>query len=344
MPLLPDVQQRYGEPYLVIHRADLHKVLLDRAYKAGVKIILDTFVSIINEAEPSVILGDGTKLTADLIIGADGLKSHARKAVLNGQDVNIRFSPSCVYRTLIPAASLRSNPDLEPLIDHANAIYWVGPQAHVVAYPISNSTMYNFVLCDSSTPSVGLVAKVVPLSELQTRFGDWDPLVRQLIDLVPEPLKWQLAEIEESPTWVSTSGRLVVIGDASHAMVPHLAQGAAMALEDAAALAECVDRAADRTDLPVLMGHFQDIRRDRCYRIQREARELGEMWHIPDGPEQERRDQDMRQASLEDSWSVATSDNPNRWGDAKFQPYLFGYDAFQEAITHLDTHYKQPQR
>ncbi|KIW26457.1 uncharacterized protein PV07_09550 [Cladophialophora immunda] len=342
-PLQPDIEQRYGEPYLLIHRADIHEVLLDRASKAGVKITLDTYVSIINEAEPSVIIGDGTKLTADLIIGADGLKSHVRKAVLNGQDVSIRFSPSCVYRTLIPASSLRSNPELRPLIDNVDALYWVGPKAHIIAYHISNSTLYNFVLCDSSTPSVGLVPKVVPLSELQARFSDWDPIVRQLIDLVPEPLKWQLAEIEEQPTWVSKSGKVVVIGDASHAMVPHLAQGAAMALEDAAALAECVGRATDQTDLPVLMDHFQDMRRERCYRIQREAWALGDMWHLPDGPDQERRDQHMRQAGHE-KWSVSKSENPNRWDDSKFQPFLFGYDAFQEATAYLNWHYAPDRR
>lgn len=189
--------------------------------------------------------------------------------------------------------------------------------------------MYNFVLCDSSTPPVGLVAKVVPLSELQARFSDWDPIVRQLIKLVPEPLKWQLAEIEEQATWVSNSGKVVVIGDASHAMVPHLAQGAAMALEDAAAMAECVARATDPRELPVLMRHFQDIRRERCYQILREARQLGEMWHLPDGPDQETRDQQMRQSGHE-AWSVSKSENPNRWDDSKFQPFLFGYDAFKE--------------
>lgn len=259
-----------------------------------------------------------------------GIKSSVRKSVLGGKDVNIRFSPSCVYRTLIPATSLQEDPQLQRLVDHPDAMYWLGPKGHIIGYPISNGTLYNFVLCDSSSPPVGLISKVVPLSEVQARFGDWDPVVRQLIDLVPEPLKWQLAEVEEPRSWVSQSGKVVMIGDASHAMVPHLAQGAAMAFEDAAALAVCVDHAVHVKELPALMRHFQDLRRGRCYHILREARELGETWHLPDGPDQRERDQQMRQAGRANWTQACEKSNPNRWDDSKFQPLLFGYDASHE--------------
>lgn len=356
MPLQPGLEQLYGSPYLLIHRADLHTVLLDKAYAVGVDIKLNSYVSAIHEAEPSVSLGDGTKLGADLVIGADGksftcfvsclngaklrsrtgLKSNVRKAVLGGQDVRINFSPSCVYRTLVPASAMKSNPLLRPLIDDPEAIYWLGPSGHIIGYPISNGTMYNFVLCDSSTPPVGLVPETVQLSEIQARFHDWEPVVRQLVDLVTSPLKWQLAEVEEPPSWVSPSGNVAMIGDASHAMVPHLAQGAAMALEDACALAVCVDRArGDAKDLPALMGHFERIRRGRCYHILREAAQLGQMWHLADGPGQMTRDKQMQESSarLNRDWEKqkqAQAWNPNRWDDAEFQPMLFGHDAEQE--------------
>jgi salicylate hydroxylase len=262
--------------------------------------------------------------------GITGLKSRVRKVVLEGKDVEIRFSSSCVYRTLIPAAAMRENSALQSLLDEPVAMYWVGPKAHVIGYPISNGDVYNFVLCDSSTPPVGLISKVVPLAELQSRFRDWEPTVRQLIDLVPEALKWQLSEIEEQPTWVSKSGKVVVIGDASHAMVPHLAQGAAMALEDAAAMAACVEQASDLRDLPTAMARFQEIRRARCYHIQREASELGETWHLSDGPAQQGRDEKMHHGGRANWVSGVESDNPNRWDDPQFQPWLFAYDAYAE--------------
>lgn len=163
----------YGEPYLLIHRAHLHQALLDGARAVGVDIKLDAHVQAVDESKPSVTLQrDDKELVADLILGADGtchrcptespcdlivadintgLKSTIRKAILNGQDSQIRFSPSCVYRTLIPSAAMLSNPLLAPLVNEPKAIYWLGPRAHIIAYPISNGSLYNFVLCDSST-------------------------------------------------------------------------------------------------------------------------------------------------------------------------------------------------
>ena len=227
-----------------------------------------------------------------------------------------------------------SDPVLRPFIEAAKATFWVGPKSHVVAYPIRHGAQYNFVMCHPGSVPVGVQNETAPLEELRMFYKDWDPTITRLINLVPECLKWANAELEKLETWTSKSGRVVLVGDASHAMTPHMAQGAAMAIEDAVAVTECLSRAKRPEDIPQLMKDVGKIRRDRCYLIADSARATGLTWHLPDGPEQQRRDEAIKRGS-KPKVSVEMGVNPNKWSDPNFQPWMFGYDAFSEVSSDL---------
>ena len=124
-------------------------------------------------------------------------------------------------------------------------------------------------------------------------------------------------------------------------MLPYLAQGAASSIEDGAALAECIDRAADTTMIPSVLRAFEQIRKPRCEIIQAGSRANADIWHMPDGPEQESRDSNMKDTENVDGRNQTGVENPNRWSDEKFQPWLFGYDTVAEVRTYSWKHRKE---
>ncbi len=103
-------------------------------------------------------------------------------------------------------------------------------------------------------------------------------------------------------------------------------KGAAMSIEDGAALAECLDRAQDINDVPVLLRAFEAIRKSRCEAVQRGSRANGDIWHLSDGPAQEERDRQMNHTQVLNGDSCGEAKNPNKWSDENFQPWLFGHD------------------
>lgn len=223
---------------------------------------------------------------------------------------------------------MMKDPDLRALIESPVANCWIGHEGHIMAYPIRNGALYNFVMCHPGSVPVGKPNQPASLDDMHARYKTWDPIICKLISLVPECLKWQNAEIEKIEKWVSASGTTVLIGDASHGMVPYMAQGAAMAVEDAVTLAECLDRVQDTSQIPQLMKMFQDLRLDRCYLILDGARNNGNIWHLPDGPAQVERDRNMAMGPRKgDQAKAEDGGNPNKWSDPKFQPWMFGYDA-----------------
>ena len=161
-------------------------------------------------------------------------------------------------------------------------------------------------------------------------YESFDLVVRRTLGYVDTALKWTLADIPALPRWRSKNGRVVLVGDAAHAMLPYLSQGAAQAMEDAAVLAECLDRAGHTDDLGRLTEAYETIRKGRAEKIQKGARVNGVVWHFADGEEQERRDRAM-QGKLK-----AGEVNPNLWADKNFQPWLFNHDAIHEANMRLD--------
>lgn len=294
------------------------------------EIRLNSFVDTVHDEgqQPVVTLRNDTQLTADIVVGADGIRSRTRSSILGEDHTEAMDSSQCAYRATVPAEVMRGDPATEALLSDTSANCWVGDGRHIMAYPIMGGKMYNLVLPHLGRASVGAWNEPGDLEEMKLQYDSFDPTIRKVLDKVTSCLKWKLADLPPLSRWVSEKGRAVIIGDAAHAMVPYLAQGAAMSIEDGAALAECLERTGgDRNLIPRALHAVESIRKPRCEIVQEASRGTGDMWHKPDGPEQQQRDQAIM-ASLEGRRTRAR--NPNRWSHEQFQPWLFGYDTFRE--------------
>jgi salicylate hydroxylase len=219
-------------------------------------------------------------VTADAVIGADGIHSAVRPAI--GPDVVPRFSGMCAFRCLVPADRA---PELARR--HVQSL-WVGPGRHFVHYPISGGRLINLVAIvpagDWRTESWTADGDI---PDLLAEFADWDPRLAQLITGATTTKRWAMYDRDPLERW--TRGRITLLGDAAHAMLPYFAQGAAQAVEDAAVLAGCL-RDATAATVPEALQRYEAIRRPRTSQVQllSRGRELAN--HLPDGPEQEARD------------------------------------------------------
>jgi len=144
-------------------------------------------------------------------------------------------------------------------------------------------------------------------------------------------MKWPLLTVPTMYRWVSTSKKLLVLGDAAHAMVPYMSQGAAMAVEDGAALAEALSHARSAEDLPHVLGVFESVRARRSGQMQQASLINGTIWHYADGPEQKARDLAMRPEVL----GMAFEESPNQWSDPETQKWAYGYDAVEAVASVL---------
>ena len=302
------------DSYWLIHRADYQRILYDAVIAAGVKVRMACHAQLIDQTSPAVHLSSGEVLPADLIIGADGIKSKVRRAVIPDEDIEPASSPNCAYRAVVPAAVMAADPEIAHLMTDINANCWIGYRRHIMAYPIRNGSLYNLVLSHPGQAPVGSWSEPGDVDEMRRQYRNFDPVVRQVLTHVDAVIKWKLSDLEPLPTWVSASGRVVLIGDAAHAMLPYLAAGAAMAIEDGAVLGECVDRCKRPEDLPGAMSAFEKIRKRRCERVVKGARANGDIWHLPDGDEQEERDRAMNPEGEKRNGATAEV-NPNQWSD-----------------------------
>lgn len=322
-----DAQDIYGSPYYLVHRADLHKGLIEAAEKAGVTVLPDHAVVESDLNEPSVITSTGKVFTGDLLIAADGIKSLSRAKLL-GKEESPRDTGDLAYRILIEGNKMRKDPELADLMDHPCTTSWCGPDAHLVGYPIRNEELYNIVVCatcrdEDFKPEDTWIALGSP-EEFVRRFSSWCPQVTKLTKLSPSFLKWKLFDLPVLDTWVSDSGKACLLGDSCHPMLPYLAQGAAQCFEDAACLAECIKK---ETDLKTALKKYEKLRVPRTAVIQESTRKHQHLLHIDDGEQQRARDAQLK---------IPGANNPVFWGDVERRKWLFGYDAQKVAEVGFD--------
>ena len=297
----------FGAPYYAVHRADLHSALLGLVDSDRIR--LNSRCTGIEEGADSVALGfaDGHATTAGLVVGADGIHSRIRAQLLDDRP---QFSGESIYRGLVPADWLPG------LAEERKVVIWLGPGQHLVCYPVSGGKQISFAATapagnwyEESWSAEGSVADLVAAYE------GWDPTARGLLAAADRTSRWALHDRDTAERW--TSARLAVLGDAAHPMLPFFAQGAAQAIEDAAALAVCLGQAGPGPDGRArALARYAEVRRDRTDEVHRISRRNSTMLHLPDGEEQRRRDEVM-----------AASDDP------RSQDWLFGYDAEEAAQT-----------
>ncbi|KAI1372859.1 salicylate hydroxylase [Hypoxylon crocopeplum] len=311
-----NIVETHGAPYYLVHRADLHEALLTAARRAGVEVLNQKRVVSYDFEAPSATTQSGEVFAADLVIGADGIKSIARP-LLTGQPDIPRDTGDVAYRILIPGEKLLADPDLAELITDPCTTSWCGPDAHLVGYPIRNGELYNIVVCATSynetTDEVWVIRG--DNRELCQRFAKWEPRVQKLCALTGDFMKWRLCDLPDLSRWVHPSGKAVLLGDSCHPMLPYLAQGAAQSFEDAAALRQCL---AMDLDLKSALEQYEAARKPRATLVQAKTREHQYILHIDDGEEQILRDQKLQ---------VNGDENPVFWGYDERRKWLFSHDA-----------------
>jgi salicylate hydroxylase len=316
-----DVKDRYGSPYYFLHRADLIKVLVDAvSERENVTLLMDSRVETYDFEAPAVILTSGKRMSADLVICADGIKSAVR-AIINGKPIDPQDTGDVAYRILVPSGPLLADPSTRHLVEQPWAVHWMGPEAHAVGYPLRGGELYNIIIDTTHETDVGKPVgedesrTQADNSEIVKRFSDWCEPVRKLSNMTGTYLKWRLADFDQLERWVHPSGKVALLGDACHPMMPYMAQGAAQATEDAATLQAVL---LEYDDLPTALKAYEKQRLPRAAYVAKNTRILQEWLHLYDGPEQVRRDLLMKE-------DKAT--NPVYWAFTERKDWLFAHDA-----------------
>ncbi|KAL3475747.1 hypothetical protein BJX99DRAFT_229213 [Aspergillus californicus] len=324
--LSPEFRDAYGAPYYVVHRAHLHSALLKRATDLGVTIHLASRVVAYDTTVPSVSLVDGSTIQADIVIAADGIKSIARNYVSHDMRATPKPTGFAVYRATVDVEKLREIPEISWILEKPALNIWIGEDRHVMTYTIAAGQSFNMVLShrDESDPSQwGDLSQDRILQDMTAEFAGWDPELCKIIALIDSALKWPLIGGNTLDSWVSQSSKLVILGDAAHAMVPYMSQGAAMAVEDAAALAVALSRISSLPELKFALRIFETERQERTSMMQEASMVNAMLWHFPDGPEQQARDTAMR-PEVNGRHFLSS---PNQWSDPLTQSWAYGYDA-----------------
>ncbi|CCK31888.1 salicylate monooxygenase [Streptomyces davaonensis JCM 4913] len=279
---LRDLERRYGYPYMVIHRSDLHGIFLRACERAGVELLTDrTVVGYENTADGArVLLEDGKVESAPLVVAADGLNSVARR-LLVGDDVV--SSDYVAYRAAVPIEQVRDNGVAEK-----DVTVYIGPRCHFVQYALRGGDMFNQVAVFESPKALAGQADWGTPDELDAAFEATCDTVRKGIPLMWRDRWWQMLDRDPVENWVH--GRIALLGDAAHPPLQYMAQGAIMAIEDGWVLAR---HYAGRRDWDAALAAYEAVRVEHCRRVQSTAREWGKLWHL-DGTPRRRRNEIMR--------------------------------------------------
>lgn len=261
----------YGYPYVVVHRADLHKALLDGCAEQE-SVILETNKEVtsakkLDGGRMEVSCTDGSTYVADAVVGADGVRSALRGQVIEDELVPSKY---VAYRGTVPIEVVG-----EDVADSPAVMCWLGPAMHLIQYPLRGGKIYNNVAVfrsDSYSPDHddwGTEA------ELDERFAQCCEQVQEAGRYLNRSIRWPMYDREPASQWVD--GNLALIGDAAHAMLQYLAQGGAQSLDDALVMVEELTSA----DTPAEgFARYEDRRLTHAGNIQRLARVAGELFHI----------------------------------------------------------------
>jgi salicylate hydroxylase len=263
-PMKGPYADRYGAPYLMAHRADLHRLLCglvaDDTVKLGKQCIGVSSMGPGATAE----FADGLQVEADVIVGADGINSTVRQSLFG--EAPARFTQQMAWRCMVPIECVPTHVG----IGRDEYVGWIGPDGHVICYPIAGGALYNIFaghVTDQWVDESWAVASSV--EELLEGYRSWHPALLDMLGHVSDCYKWGIRDRDPLPRW--TSGAITLLGDAAHPMMPTLAQGAAISLEDGFALARHLANHADDPGRGLVA--YEAERRPRASRVVLQARE-----------------------------------------------------------------------
>jgi salicylate hydroxylase len=281
-PVGAEVETTFGAPYYHFHRGDLAE-LLGAAVPAERVHLRHRLVGLEQKGGRAVMrFENGAAAEADLVVGADGIHSRVRHLILGPEKP--RFTGCIAWRGLVPAERVR-HLDIE-VASHN----WMGPDGHVVHYWVGAGKFMN-VVCVTERGEWAEEGWTTPgkVADALARYESWHPTVRGLIASFPETFVWALHDRLPLPRW--SDGAVTLLGDACHPMLPFMAQGAAQSIEDGATLAAVLT--AMPGDIPGALARYEALRKPRATRLQEASAANRVRFHLPDGPEQQARDEAM---------------------------------------------------
>lgn len=267
-----DAQARFGAPYWMVHRGDLHQVLR-QAFEAAAPGALRTGVRVERAHTQAdavrITAADGRIFEADALVAADGVHSAQRRSAFGERSA--RFTGLMAWRGVVPTARLEARL-CEPV-----GVNWVGPGGHVITYPLRRGELLNVVAIVEKPEWRGESwSDAGTQAELHHDLAGWHADLHRLVDAIATPFRWALLSRPPLADW--QDGRSVLIGDAAHPTLPFLAQGANMALEDALLLARCL---TELDDVPTALARFVALRLPRTSRIVQGAADNTQRFHNP---------------------------------------------------------------
>ncbi|KAI1379872.1 putative monooxygenase [Hypoxylon crocopeplum] len=302
------------------HRGDYHEAFIQAVKDAGIEIRMGCEVVSYNESKPSVILADGTEETADLVVGADGIKSRARELVLGFEDAPKSSGYSC-YRAYFSGKHLQEDPLCREFVDHDCVNIWIGEDTHLIQNTLRNGDEFNWIVTRKLSHEADMVIKESwfqegNMDEVKKSLQNLDPRIYAAVEKTESCLDWKICYRDPLPTWVSKSHKIALLGDSCHPHLPTSAQGASQATESAAVLAVCL-KLAGKGNIPLATRCYEKLRFKRTRSSQTNGEDLRDRWHnalknVDEGVEIDPESIKMR----------------NRW--------LYAYDAEADAIQRWD--------
>lgn len=333
------MEQNYGYPFMTVHRAALQKCLKVGAESSGVvKLHLGNFITQYDFDNTRFQVADReTKepqwIQADVILAADGVKSKAREAMMarTGEKDEVEDTGQAAYRIMVRRSAIKEDPELLPFFTGTQSYRWIGEKRHIIAYPIESGDLFNmsttqpdrhFVQADTWT-AVG------SKDEMLKTFHDFCPRIQKLLNLVPEGevLEWKLRVHVPLDQWVD--GNTALVGDACHPTLPHIAQGAAQAVEDAACLGVVLSKVERKEDIHAALEVYQCIRKPRTDWAVLTAAENSKGLHTTD------------KAGRDAAFKTANGSNPDKMISRDVHDTLFLYDVAKESEKQFDALFKQ---
>lgn len=339
---MPDIADLYGYPHCVGHRASLAGGLFEACQEQpAITFHFSTALESLQSFGPDKVVftvkprdGAAREVETDILLAADGIKSAVRTALLGaiGSAAEVEDTGQAAYRIMLTRAEMAHDAEMLALLDSDCAVRWIGAKRHIIAYPISNKSIYNLSTCQPDTnfaaaPSVTYTTRGDKGAMLDV-YADFCPLVRRMLDLVAEGevCEWRLRSHKPLERW--SLGGVTLVGDACHPTLPHLGQGATMAIEDAAVVAECVaalPTGSDRTALARALEVYEALRKDRTYALVEMADFSSRTLHLGEGKAKEERDRQFAEGRKK---GAAV---PDKWASPDVQKMIYSHDCVTEA-------------
>jgi salicylate hydroxylase len=295
VPLDAPFRERFGNPYAVVHRGDLHGVFL-RACRESPLVELQTANAVAGYRQDgsrvTALLADGRSVDGAALVGADGLWSAIRGQLAG--DGRPRVTGHTTYRSVIPAE------DMPEELRWNAATLWAGPKCHIVHYPLSGWKLFNLVVTFHNDAPEPVAGQPVTAGHVKAGFAHVHPLARKIIDHGRDWKMWVLCDRDPILEW--TDGRVTLLGDAAHPTLQYMAQGACMAMEDAVCLADEV--AGSPGDPAAAFARYRDRRVHRTARIQIQSRLVGDHIYHPAGGHAALRNAIMRSMTAQDHYDA----------------------------------------